>query len=325
MNWNGVNVFVTGADGFIGSHLAEALVQEGAEVKALVQYNSLGSYGWLDESNLRHQMEIIPGDIRDPDQMRQIIQNQDFVFHLAALISVPHSFSAPRSHAETNILGTMNVLQASLDTGVCRYIQTSTSEVYGSAQYLPIDESHPISPQSPYAASKVGADAMVKAFSDTYELSTVTLRPFNTYGPRQSERAVIPTIIRQALDPDCNCIKLGNLETKRDLLFVEDTVSAFIALADSNYTGVYNAGWGKSVTIGQLASTILEITGEKEIIEDITRVRPNNSEVTELMADISKIKPIWSPEFHLNVGLSQTVGWWAERIHKVRSGAGYTI
>lgn len=330
MNWSGVNVLVTGADGFIGSHLAEKLVRLGVNVKALVQYNSFDSCGWLDDSYLQNDMEIIRGDIRDEYQMRSVIKDVDVVFHLAALISVPHSFSAPRSYIETNVLGTMNILQASLDADVSRVIHTSTSEVYGSALHTPMDEYHPIYPQSPYAASKVGADAVVKAFTATYGLPTVILRPFNTYGPRQSERAVIPTIIRQALDPKCDKIMLGDITPKRDLTFVGDTADAFLTVADSDRNiadgRTYNCGNQNSISVGDLAEKISIMTTNKPIGHEPARLRPKDSEVDELLADVTKIGELfWWAKTPLIVGLCKTVDWWRDRIDTVRNSREHIV
>ena len=227
MNWQGKKVLVTGAGGFIGSHLAERLVREGALVRALVHYNALGSWGWLDESPLKDELEVVAGDITDRDSVRSAVSGRERVFHLAALIAIPYSYRAPASYVRTNVEGTLNVLQACLEEGVERLVQTSTSETYGTARYVPIDEGHPLQGQSPYSASKIGADKMAEAYIASYSLPAVILRPFNTFGPRQSARAVIPTIVSQLLEG--SRVRLGNLSPTRDLTYVADTVAGFLA------------------------------------------------------------------------------------------------
>ncbi|HDZ39048.1 MAG TPA: NAD-dependent epimerase/dehydratase family protein, partial [Marinobacter sp.] len=275
-----MKAFVTGADGFIGSHLCEALRDAGHEVTGLALYNSFDSYGWLDEVE---GVEKVRGDIRDAEQMRRLIKGHDTVFHLAALISVPDSYLRPRSYIDTNVMGTLNILEAARDAG-SKVIHTSTSEVYGTAQYTPMDEKHPINPQSPYAASKVAADALVKAYHLSYDLPCVILRPFNTYGPRQSERAVVATIIRQALDPMCGTIELGNLSAVRDLTYVADTVLALHKCGAGLPLDTYICGSGWGWSVAEIAEKVVEITGcHKPIRETIGRKRPDASEVDVLV------------------------------------------
>lgn len=318
-----MKVFVSGADGFIGSHLAEALVVSGADVTALAMYNSFDSCGWLDESPLRGDMRIERGDIRDAEQMRCLLKGQDVVYHLAALISVPHSYVAPQSHFETNVMGTMNVLQGAVDAE--KIVCTSTSEVYGTAQYTPMGESHPISPQSPYAASKVGADAVCRAFNKSYSTPVVILRPFNTYGPRQSERAFVSTAIRQALDPAVKTMEFGDLAPKRDLTYVTDTVAAFLAISQLEGFDVKNAGHGKSVAMVDLVDMIASKVGFKQWMCDEDRMRPKDSEVMDLVADASLLHDLtgWEPKVSLDEGIDKTIEWWRER--SFRPGAGNVV
>jgi nucleoside-diphosphate-sugar epimerase len=325
VNWTGTTVFVTGADGFIGSHLAEALVEAGADVSALAHYNSFDSCGWLDESPLREHMQIFRGDIRDIEQMREFLRGKEIVLHLAALISVPHSYTAPRSYIETNVTGTMNVLLAAREAR--RIVCTSTSEVYGTAQVVPIPESHPIAPQSPYAASKVGADAVCRAFRLCHRVPVIVLRPFNTYGPRQSERAFIPSIVRQALDPKVAVIKTGDLVPKRDLTFVTDMVAAFMAVADLESSHVLNAGNGLSVTMAAIVDRILRKAGNKAMAFDPKRARPEDSEVMDLCADAGELRVStgWEPKMTLNEGIGETVAWWRKRMHRVRPGSNHVV
>lgn len=312
MDWNRQTVLVTGAGGFIGSHLAERLVELGARTRALVEYNSDNSWGWIDESSLKHEIAVELGDIRDPESMRQAFENVDIVFHLAALIAIPYSYQAPQSYVSTNISGTLNVLQEANSGGADLVIHTSTSEVYGSARYVPIDEDHPVQSQSPYSASKTGADEIAKAFHLSFGLPVAIIRPFNTFGPRQSSRAVIPTIITQALTEDS--VQLGSLTPSRDFNYVADTVEGFIRIAEcpAAVGQVVNVGSGREISIGDLASTILSLTGSNvPVEEDARRIRPKNSEVDRLCADTTKAKELfgWSPDYSLKDGLSETIEW----------------
>ena len=283
MSDDSVNVLVTGADGFIGSHLTEALLARGMNVTALSLYNSFDSHGWLDDlpEESRAKLRMVRGDIRDTAFVRRIMRDQSIVFHLAALIAIPQSYVAAQSYVETNVMGTLNVLEAARDLGTSRIVHTSTSEVYGTALTMPIAESHPLQGQSPYSASKIGADMMAEAFARSFEVPVVTLRPFNTYGPRQSERAIIPTIIRQALDSNCAAILVGDTTPVRDLTFVEDTAAAFIAAGTTpglEFGRPYNAGNGTSVTVGDLIDLIVATTEcDKPVVPDPQRFRPTNS------------------------------------------------
>lgn len=333
MEYKGEDVLVTGADGFIGSHLTEELARRGANVTALSLYNSFDSYGWIDDipENLRSKIRIVRGDVRDAAMMRRISRGQRTIFHLAALIAIPHSYAAPQSYVETNVMGTLNILEAAREAGVERIIQTSTSEVYGSAITMPIAESHPLQGQSPYSASKIGADMMGEAFARSFGLPVVILRPFNTYGPRQSERAIIPTVIRQALDPECSAILVGDTTTLRDLTFVQDTVAAFMAAGSSDgleFGRAYNAGNGKAVTVADLIQKIVAITDcKKPVLQDPERMRPANSEVRALLSDSSLFTKAsgWRPQVSLDEGLGRTIDWWTGRIAggRVRREKGY--
>jgi NAD dependent epimerase/dehydratase len=330
-DWHGRKVLVTGADGFIGSHLTEALVAAGAEVTALALYNSFDSHGWLDEigDDARKSLRLVRGDIRDAYQMRQLAKGQDVVFHLAALIAIPFSYDAPGSYVETNVMGTTNVLLAAHEAGCTRIVHTSTSEVYGTAQFTPITEAHPLQGQSPYSASKIGADMMAQSFHRAYGLPVVTLRPFNTYGPRQSERAVISTVIRQILDPRCEAIEHGDLSPKRDFNFVADTVAAFMhaaGLGDEHLGQTFNAGSGRMVTIGEMVETVVSISGcNKPLRQDQSRFRPAESEVMALMADAARLEAAsgWRSAVSLEQGLERTLDWWRTRLERVRPGTGY--
>jgi NAD dependent epimerase/dehydratase len=308
-------VLVTGADGFIGSHLVEALISEGARVRALVCYNSFNSWGWLDDfpKELLRQVEVVSGDIRDANCVKKLISGIDVVFHLAALIAIPYSYSAPDSYVDTNIKGTLNVLQAARELGTKKVLVTSTSEVYGTAQYVPIDEKHPLQGQSPYSATKIGADRIAESFYRSFGLPVTIVRPFNTYGPRQSARAVIPTIISQ-LNAGNRQIKLGSLSPTRDLVFVKDTARAFVDIAKtSGLAGEeINVATQREISIGELAHRIMDIMGvEAEIVSDEIRVRPKDSEVERLLGSNEKIRRLvgWEPLFGLNDGLSQTISW----------------
>lgn len=320
--YSGRTVLVTGADGFIGSHLAHRLVEEGAHVTTLSLYNAFDSHGWLDElpQATLAQMRRVRGDVRDPAFMRGLIRDHRIVFHLAALIAIPHSYVAVQSYVETNILGTTHVLEAARDAGTERVIHTSTSEVYGTARTVPIAESHPLQGQSPYSATKIGADMIAESFARAFDLPVVILRPFNTFGPRQSERAIIPTLIRQMLDPRCSCITVGDTSTVRDFTYVEDTVGAFIAAGRAttlDYGCPYNAGSGSAVSIADLIETLREITGcEKPVRREPARLRPDRSEVRVLQAESSRFfaDAGWRPRVPLRDGLAHTVSWWRERL-----------
>lgn len=306
-------VVVTGADGFIGSHLAEMLVQEGNKVRALCQYNSFSSWGWLDQSPYKKDIEIVMGDVRDPAQMRSLACGADTIFHLAALIAIPYSYQAPTSYVDTNIQGTLNVLEAALKENVSRVIQTSTSEVYGTAKYVPIDEKHPLQAQSPYSATKISADALSFSYYSSFNLPVVIARPFNTFGPRQSARAVIPTVITQLLSGN-NRIHLGKLSPTRDFNYVLDTCAGFLALAqcDEAIGKTVNIGSGREITVGDTVSLIARIMQmDVEIECDEQRLRPESSEVERLLCDNSLIKALtgFMPRHSLEEGLSATIDW----------------
>ncbi len=312
-------VLVTGADGFIGSHLVEALVRQGAEVRAFTLYNSFNSWGWLDQAadDVVGHFEVFAGDIRDPNGVRQAMRDRDTVLHLAALIAIPYSYHSPDTYVDTNIKGTLNVVQAARDLDVGRIVVTSTSEVYGTAQFVPITEEHPLRGQSPYSASKIGADQIALSFHRSFATPVTLLRPFNTYGPRQSARAVIPTIITQ-IAAGKRKISLGNLAPTRDFSFVDDTVSAFLAAAvsDKAVGEVVNCGSGFEISIGDTAALIAEVMrAEVEIESEAERLRPENSEVDRLLADISKAERLlgWRPRFGghdgFRRGLTETAAW----------------
>ncbi len=307
---------VTGADGFIGSHLVELLLAEGYKVKALVQYNSFNHWGWLEDLPSSPHLEIVCGDVRDPHFCRTITQNVNVVFHLAALIAIPYSYVAPESYVSTNVIGTLNICQASLDNKVSRVIHTSTSEVYGSAQYVPIDEKHPLQAQSPYSASKIGADAMAMSYFNAFDLPLTIARPFNTYGPRQSARAVIPTIITQIANGEKQ-IKLGDVSPTRDFNYVEDTCRGFLALANSEDTigEVVNIGSNFEISVGDTLNLIKKIMkSDVEFIIDEQRLRPEKSEVNRLWCDNSKINALtqFSPAYNIEQGLRKTVAWFSD-------------
>jgi NAD dependent epimerase/dehydratase len=318
---NGKTCFVTGAGGFIGSHLAERLVEEGARVRALVHYNALGARGWLDESPLAKDMEIIAGDITDAWSVREAMRGSSHVFHLAALIAIPYSYAAPSSYVRTNVEGTLNVLQAARELGVTRVVHTSTSEVYGTARYAPIDEAHPLQGQSPYSASKIGADKLAEAYACSFELPVVTLRPFNTFGPRQSARAVIPTIISQCLSG--GVVRLGSVHPTRDMNFVDDTVSGFVAAATAAGVDgeVVHLGTGRELSIGDLAALIAQRMGKEIRIEsESLRQRPAASEVERLVASPEKAIRLlgWSPAWSLEEGVDKTIDWMRENLRRYR-------
>lgn len=333
MTYSGKNVLVTGADGFIGSHLAEQLTNAGAKTTALVQYNPFDSHGWIEDlpADIRAAMNVVRGDVRDPAFIARLVRGQDIVFHLAALIAIPYSYEAAQSYVDVNVTGTLNVLEAARNADVGRVVHTSTSEVYGTAITTPIAEDHPLQGQSPYSASKIGADMMVEAYARSFDLPAVILRPFNTYGPRQSERAVIPTVIRQALDPECTAIKVGDLSPQRDFNFVEDTARAFqaVGLADGlAYGTAYNAGSGVAHTIGDMVGKVLAITGcNKPLETEAARMRPAKSEVRVLLAGSDRIRGAteWAPQTDFDQGLETTLDWWRGRINagKVRGDTSY--
>jgi len=320
-------ILVTGADGFIGSHLVEALAARGEDVRAFVLYNSFNSWGWLDRApkKLRDKLDVFAGDVRDPHGVRTAMKGCDTVLHLAALIAIPYSYHSPATYVDTNVSGTLNIVQAAQDLGVKRCIVTSTSEVYGTARMVPIDEDHPLQGQSPYSASKIGADQIALSFQKSFGTPVAVIRPFNTYGPRQSARAVIPTVITQLLAGK-KSIRLGSLHPTRDFNFVDDTVAGFLAMVDamagrkaSSIVGeAINIGSGFEVTIGDMTKMIADIMGKKLKIEtDDARVRPDASEVERLCADNAKAKALlgWSPKYAgldgLRRGLEQTITWFS--------------
>jgi len=335
MNLAGKAVLVTGGDGFIGSHLVEALVRDGARVSALAQYNPFGDVGWLDDLDaaVAGEVEILRGDLRDGAFMHRAVAGQAVVFHLAALIAIPYSYESPASYVDTNVTGTLNVLEACRSHGVERVVHTSTSEVYGTALVTPITEDHPLQGQSPYSASKIGADMMAEAFARSFDLPVAILRPFNTYGPRQSERAVIPTVIRQALDPNCEVIHVGDTTPTRDFNYVGDTVDAFRAIGTSaavEYGRPYNSGTGVMVSVGEMIEIVRDITGTNKPVEsEEARFRPGNSEVRTLLADPARLSAAtgWTPATDLGAGLEKTVAWWQQRIaaNRVRRDTGYLL
>jgi NAD dependent epimerase/dehydratase len=306
-------VLVTGADGFIGSHLAEMLVQQGARVRALAQYNSFNTWGWLEDTRCRDRVEVATGDIRDPHCAHAIVADVDIVFHLAALIAIPYSYVAPDSYVATNVTGTLNLLQAARAAGVAQFLHTSTSEVYGTARYVPIDEAHPLQAQSPYSATKIGADAIAYSFFAAFGLPVTIVRPFNTYGPRQSARAVIPTIITQILSGRRE-INLGSLTPTRDFNYVEDTCRGMLALAGCKRAigETVNIGSNFEISIGDIAGLIQEILDTRvTIVTDAARVRPAQSEVERLCCDNAKILALtgFRPQVALKEGLTRTIAW----------------
>ena len=315
-------ILVTGAEGFIGSHLAESLVQEGYSVRAFVMYNSFNSWGWLDHVSpeIRQSIEIFAGDIRDPHGVNEAMRGCDAVLHLAALIAIPYSYHSPDTYIDTNVKGTLNVLQAARQLGVKRVIHTSTSEVYGTAQFVPITEEHPLQGQSPYSASKIGADQLAYSFYSSFDLPVVIARPFNTYGPRQSARAVIPTVITQIAN-GAKQLKLGAITPTRDFSYVQDTVDAFIAtlVSDAGLGEVVNFGSNFEISIADVVRLIAEKMNAKvDITSDIERIRPENSEVERLWADNSKVGDLfgWSPKYAgrdgLARGLQETINWFTQ-------------
>ncbi len=310
---NTKKVLVTGADGFIGSHLVELLVRKGYAVKALSQYNSFNYWGWLDDIGCQNQFEVYSGDIRDPHYCKSITKDIDIIFHLAALIAIPYSYIAPDSYVDTNIKGTLNICQAAKENGNIQVIHTSTSEVYGTAQYVPIDENHPMQAQSPYSATKIAADAMAMSFYNAFELPVTIARPFNTYGPRQSARAVIPTIITQ-IASGMKEIKLGDVSPTRDFNYVEDTCKGFVAIAETSETigETINIGSNSEVSIGDTLNMIKNLMGsDVKFISDEERIRPKNSEVFRLWCDNTKIEKLtgFKPQIDLKSGLQRTIDW----------------
>jgi len=318
MSLKGKKILVTGADGFIGSHLVEALVNQGAKVKAFALYNSFNSWGWLDtlDKSILDQIEVFTGDIRDPYGVREAVKGCDMVFHLAALIAIPYSYVAPDNYVDTNVKGTLNVVQAAKDFGIERVLVTSTSEVYGTAMYVPIDEKHPRQGQSPYSATKIGADAIADSFYRSFNLPVTIVRPFNTFGPRQSARAVIPTIITQLLDGATE-IKLGSLHPTRDFCYVKDTVSGFnqIALSDKTIGQEINIATGKEISIGKLGQSMIDAINPKaKIITDDQRLRPENSEVERLLGCNKRILELtaWKQQYEFEQGIQETVKWFSD-------------
>ncbi len=326
-SWNNKRVLVTGAGGFIGSHLAERLVEEGAQVRAMVHYNALGRRGWLDRSPHVKAMDVLAGDLTDRDSVRQAVKGREVIFHLGALIAIPYSYHAPLSYIHTNTEGTLNVLQSGRDEGVERIVHTSTSEVYGTAQYVPIDEKHPLKGQSPYSASKIGADKMAEAFHLSFGVPVATVRPFNTFGPRQSMRAIIPTIIVQCLSGDT--LHLGNLHPTRDLNFVSNTVDGFLTAASHpDAVGrTVNFGSGREISVGDLAALIAKMVGKPlEIVSEDQRLRPQGSEVERLLADNQLARSLmgWTPRVSLEEGLERTIAWMRDNLDSYRND-GYVI
>ena len=312
-------ILVTGADGFIGSHLTEALIDSGYDVRAFVCYNSFNSYGWLDtvSKEIKSKIEFFPGDIRDPNGVREAMKGVEIVFHLAALIAIPFSYHSPDSYIDTNVKGTLNIIQAARDNNVKRVLVTSTSEVYGTALFVPITELHPKQPQSPYSASKIGADAIADSFYRSFELPITIVRPFNTFGPRQSARAVIPTIISQLLN-GAKEIKLGDISPTRDLLFVKDTVNGFMKIAkcDELIGHEVNIATQSEISVGDLAQRLISIINPNaKIITDALRLRPEKSEVFRLFGSNEKLKSYtdWNQKFTLEEGLKETIDWFSKK------------
>jgi NAD dependent epimerase/dehydratase len=321
MNWNGKKVLVTGSDGFIGSHLVERLVGLGANVRALVLYNSFNSWGWLDTLDRKklENAEVIAGDIRDPHHVQEMVKDIEIVFHLASLIAIPYSYHSPDSYLETNVKGTLNLLQAARNSSVGRIIHTSTSEVYGTAQFVPITEEHPLVGQSPYAASKIAADQFAGSFYRSFDLPVTIIRPFNTYGPRQSARAIIPTVISQALSGK-KIISIGNVRPTRDFTFVSDTVEGFIKAAEHEEAigKTLNLGSNSEISIDALVEKIRSLMNNSfDIALDKDRLRPEKSEVDRLWSDNSKAKAIlkWGPTVPLEKGLELTLEWFRKNRH----------
>jgi len=319
------NVLVTGADGFIGSHLTEELIKQGYKVKAFAYYNSFNSWGWLDTlpKEITQEVEVFTGDIRDPNGVREAVKGMDQVFHLAALIAIPFSYHSPDAYVDTNIKGTLNVLQAARDFEISKLLITSTSEVYGTAQYVPIDENHPFQGQSPYSATKIGADRLAESFYRSFNMPVTIVRPFNTYGPRQSARAVIPTIITQLLAGK-DQIELGSLTPTRDFNYVKDTVNGFIEIAKSNKTigAEINIATQQEISIGQLAEELIrQINPNAKIVSDEQRLRPEKSEVNRLVGSNEKIKKLtnWKPSYTFEQGLAETIEFFRKNLNRYKT------
>lgn len=325
MYFNGKEALVTGAGGFIGSHLCEALVKSGAKVTAMIRYSSGSSWGNLEfiPSQIKSELQTEVGNIEDPEILTKLMRSKDIVFHLAALISIPYSYDAPRSYVRTNVEGTLNVMEAARRENVEKIIHTSTSETYGTARYTPINEDHSLQGQSPYSATKIGADKIVESYHKSFDLPVVTVRPFNTYGPRQSMRAIIPTIISQALSqPE---IRLGALNPTRDLNYVEDIARGFLRAAEVNESAgeTINLGFGKDISIGDLAKNILSLMNcDKQITQENKRMRPDNSEVMRLVCDNAKARRIidWEPTYSLEDGLLKTIDFVSKHIDAYKAG-----
>ncbi len=318
-------ILVTGAEGFIGSHLTELLVKEGYDVRAMVQYNSFNNWGWIDtfDKEVKDSLDIFLGDVRDPNGVRTAMKDVDAVFHLAALIAIPYSYHSPDMYVDTNIKGTLNILQAARDLNTERVLVTSTSEVYGTAQYVPIDEKHPYQGQSPYSATKIGADRLAESFYRSFDLPVSIVRPFNTYGPRQSARAVIPTIITQLLS-GMKEIKLGSLEPTRDFNYVKDTARGFLEIYRSNKTigQEINIATQREISIGELAEELIrQIAPDAKIVCDAQRVRPEKSEVERLLGCNEKIKALtdWRPQYTFEEGLAETIAFFRENLDKYKA------
>ena len=317
-------ILVTGAEGFIGSHLTELLVNEGYDVRAMVQYNSFNNWGWIDtfDENIKNRLDIFLGDVRDPNGVRTAMEDVDAVFHLAALIAIPYSYHSPDMYVDTNIKGTLNVLQAARDLNTKRILVTSTSEVYGTAQYVPIDEKHPYQGQSPYSATKIGADRLSESFYRSFNLPVTIVRPFNTYGPRQSARAVIPTIITQLLAGKEE-IKLGSLTPTRDFNYVKDTARGFLEIYKSDKTigEEINIATQREISIGELANELIrQINPKAKIVCDEERVRPEKSEVNRLLGSNEKIKRLtkWQPQYSFEEGLAETIEFLSNNLDKYK-------
>lgn len=314
-----MHTLITGADGFIGSHLTELLLSKGYKVRALSYYNSFNYWGWLEHIPANPNLEVLTGDVRDPHFCKEIVKGVDIIFHLAALIAIPYSYVAPDSYVDTNVKGTLNICQAAKEAGNIRVIHTSTSEVYGTAQYVPIEEKHPKQPQSPYSASKIGADMMAMSFYNAFGLPVTIARPFNTYGPRQSARAIIPTIITQ-IAVGIKEIKLGDLTPTRDFNYVKDTARGFLALAESNETigKEINIATNTEISMADTLNLIKSImNSDVEFITDEQRIRPENSEVFRLKGDNTLIRSLtgWTPKYTLQQGLKETVDWFKNPVN----------